>query len=373
VSGGGSSSWLLLFIVGGVLLTSPGDITQRWKEYFEDLLNPASDTSTHTAFETSEGTEPKGAGGDLPITGAEVARVVKELRGGRAPGGDEIRPEYLKALDVVGLSWLTRLLNSAWRSGTVPLDWQTGVVVPLFKKGDWRLFSNYRGITLLSLPGKVYSGVLERRVRSIVESRIQEEQCSFRPGRGTLDQLYSLARVLEGAWEFAYPVYMCFVDLEKGYDRVPQGALWGVLREYGVRGPLLWAIWFLYERSRSLVCIAGNKSDVFPVRVGLRQGCPLSSVLFIIFMDRISRRSQGVEGVQFGGLRIASLLFANDVILLASSAGDLQCAMGRFTGQATTWGPKQGGAPEGSQLHSASQRQICFICVFCFKVKIKVL
>ncbi|RJG15506.1 hypothetical protein D4A39_16625 [Alcanivorax profundi] len=97
---------------------------------------------------------------------------------------DEIRPEYLKSLDVVGLSWLTRLCNIAWRMGTVPLDWQTGVVVPLFKKGDRRVCSNYRGITLLSLPGKVYARVLERRIRPIVEPRIQEEQSGFRDGAG---------------------------------------------------------------------------------------------------------------------------------------------------------------------------------------------
>ncbi|KAI3365359.1 hypothetical protein L3Q82_010444 [Scortum barcoo] len=68
--------------------------------------------------------------------------------------------------------------------------------------------------------------------------------------------------------------------------------------EYGVRGPLLRAVRSLYDQSRSLVRIAGSKSDLFPVHVGLRQGCPLSPVLFIIFMDRISRRSQGPEGVQ---------------------------------------------------------------------------
>ncbi|KAK3510818.1 hypothetical protein QTP70_022736 [Hemibagrus guttatus] len=144
-------------------------------------------------------------------------------------------------------------INIAWRSGTVPLDWATGVVVPLFKKGDRRVCSNYRGITLLSLPGKVYSRVLERRIRPLVEPRIQEEQCGFRPSRGTLDQLYTLHRVLEGSWEFAQPVHMCFVDLEKAFDRVP---LWEVLWEYGVRGPLLRAVRSLYNRSRSLVRIA---------------------------------------------------------------------------------------------------------------------
>ncbi|KAK3542195.1 hypothetical protein QTP86_017365 [Hemibagrus guttatus] len=301
----------------------PGRVPQ---EYFEDLLNPTDTPSV-------EEPEAEDSEVDSFITQAEVTEVVQQLLGGKAPGVDEIRPEYLKSLDVVGLSWLTRLCNIAWRSGTVPLDWVTRVVVPLFKKGDRRVCSNYRGITLLSLPGKVYSRVLERRVRPLVEPRIQEEQCGFRPSRGTLDQLYTLHRVLEGLWEFAQPVHMCFVDLEKAFDHVPRGILWEVLWEYGVRGPLLRAVRSLYNRSRSLVRIASCKSDLFPVHVGLRQGCPLSPVLFIVFMDRISRRSQGLEGVRFGDHRISSLIFADDVVLLASSGLDFQHALGRFAAE----------------------------------------
>ncbi|KAK3538499.1 hypothetical protein QTP86_006187 [Hemibagrus guttatus] len=126
---------------------------------------------------------------------------------------------------------------------------------------------------------------------------------------------------------------MCFVDLEKAFDHVPRGILWEVLWEYGVRGPLLRAVWSLYNQSRSLVRIASCKSDLFPVHVGLRQGCPLSPVLFIVFMDRISRHSQGLEGVRFGDHRISSLIFADDVVLLASSGLDLQHALGRFAAE----------------------------------------
>uniref|UniRef100_A0A8C6KZX9 Reverse transcriptase domain-containing protein n=1 Tax=Nothobranchius furzeri TaxID=105023 RepID=A0A8C6KZX9_NOTFU len=126
---------------------------------------------------------------------------------------------------------------------------------------------------------------------------------------------------------------MCFVDLEKALDRVPRGALCGVLREYGVLGPLIRAVRSLYGRCQSLVRIAGSKSGLLPVRVGLHQGCPLSPILFITFRDRISRCSQGVEGIRFGGLRIRSLFFADDVILLASSERDLQLSLERFAAE----------------------------------------
>ena len=81
----------------------------------------------------------------------------------------------------------------------VLLNWQTRVVIPLFKKGDRRVCSDCRRTTLLSLPDRIYSGVPERRRRKI------EVQCGFCPGRGTEDQLYTLSRALEEAWEFPQP------------------------------------------------------------------------------------------------------------------------------------------------------------------------
>ncbi|KAK3508726.1 hypothetical protein QTP70_004271 [Hemibagrus guttatus] len=107
----------------------------------------------------------------------------------------------------------------------------------------------------------------ERRVRPLVEPWIQEEQCGFRLSRGTLDRLYTLHRVLEGSWEFAQPVHMCFVDLEKAFDHVPRGILCEVLWEYRVRGPLLRAVRSLYNRSRSLVRIASSECEAAGMRV----------------------------------------------------------------------------------------------------------
>ena len=117
--------------------------------------------------------------------------------------------------------------------GDHDLEWQTGVVVHLFKKRYQRVCSNYLGITLLSSPGKVYSRVLERRVRLLVEPRIQEEQFGFHPGRGTQNQPYTPVKVLEGAWECAQPVHIYFMDLEKAYDHVLKESCGGLSSQGG--------------------------------------------------------------------------------------------------------------------------------------------
>uniref|UniRef100_A0A3B3CPX9 B30.2/SPRY domain-containing protein n=1 Tax=Oryzias melastigma TaxID=30732 RepID=A0A3B3CPX9_ORYME len=74
-----------------------------------------------------EEAEAEDSGVGLSIAQAEVTELVKELLCGKAPGVDEFHSEYLKSLDVVGVSWLTRLCSIVWQTGTVPLDWQTGV------------------------------------------------------------------------------------------------------------------------------------------------------------------------------------------------------------------------------------------------------
>jgi hypothetical protein len=193
-----------------------------------------------------------------------------------------------------------------------------------------RKCSNYRGITLLSLPGKAYAKVLHSRLSEVVDHQIQDEQCGFRKGRGTTDQLFTLQQVIEKAWEYDQEVYISFVDLEKAYDRVDRSLMWSELKRYGVNGQLIRAIMSLYTDSKSCVRILGRKSETFKVRSGLRQGCVLSPLLFIIYMDGIARRSLCHESVRIGDVNVGHLLFADDLAILSSSKSGLQAALDRF-------------------------------------------
>ncbi|XP_008319498.1 carbohydrate sulfotransferase 15-like [Cynoglossus semilaevis] len=98
-------------LVFGGLLTSTGDVVGRWKEYFEDLINPTDTSSVEVA-------EAEDSAADPPMSCTEVTEVIKKLLGGKAPGVDEICPQYLRSLDVVGLSGLTHLCSIVWQSGT---------------------------------------------------------------------------------------------------------------------------------------------------------------------------------------------------------------------------------------------------------------
>ena len=116
----------------------------------------------------------------------------------------------------------------------------------MYKNGNRKKRTNYRGVSLLSLPGKVYAKCLERKCREIVESKLEDCQCGFRPGRSTTDQIFTVMQISEKFWEYAKDVFQCFVDLEKANNRIPRDKLWRVLQEYGINGHLFMAIKSLY-------------------------------------------------------------------------------------------------------------------------------
>ena len=95
------------------------------------------------------------------------------------------------------MEWLHRIMNRAWKSGMVPDDWRKALVVPVHKKGSKLQCKNYRGISLLSIPGKVYAKILEKRLRNITEDKILEEQGAFRKKRSCTDQLFTVRMLSE--------------------------------------------------------------------------------------------------------------------------------------------------------------------------------
>ena len=163
---------------------------KRWAEYFEELLNVQEDREADIVAVGGVQVPVMGEENEREIT-REVKRALNETKGGKAPGMDSVRVEMLKEGGVTVLEWLVRVFNICFMLSIVPVGWVIACMVPLYKgKGDVHECGNFRGISLLSVVGKVYGRVLINRIRDKTENVIAEVQGGVRRGRGCTDQIF---------------------------------------------------------------------------------------------------------------------------------------------------------------------------------------
>jgi hypothetical protein len=180
------------------LLRNPNEILQRWAEHFNGVLNQPS---TFDATVLDELPSFAVAGElNLPPTAEEVRQAISKLSSGKASGADCLPAEIFKAGTEVIVTELTNLFEVIWSEGQVPKDYKDGTIVHLYKrKGDRTSCDNHRGITLLSVAGKILARVILLRLKDHVEhiQLLPESQCGFRSNRGTTDMIFSLRQLQE--------------------------------------------------------------------------------------------------------------------------------------------------------------------------------
>ena len=145
----------------------------------------------------------------------------------------------------------------------------------------------YRGITLLSIAGKLYAKILVMLFQSLSEKHLPESQSGVRPSRGTSDMISTLRQIQEKCREQNLLLYICFVDFRKAFDNVPRDLLWRLLGRYGCPGKFINITKLLHEGMEAQVMIGGELSDTFPVTNGVKQGCTLSPTLFALYLAAV--------------------------------------------------------------------------------------
>lgn len=126
------------------------------------------------------------------------------------------------------------LFTKIWEEEEVPGDWKEGYLIKIPKKGDLSNCANYRGIILLSVPGKVFNRVILNKMKDLIDAQLRDEQAGFRKDRSCTDQIAALRIIVEQSIEWNSPLYINFVDYEKAFDSLHRETLWKLLRHYGV-------------------------------------------------------------------------------------------------------------------------------------------
>ena len=162
------------------------------------------------------------------ITEKEVADAVKSLKNNKACSSDMVLNEYLKHTAPTLMPVFVKIFNIVFDSGIVPDSWASGIICPIFKnKGDPANVDNYRGITILSCFGKLFTCILNNRLTSYLENSgiLCEEQAGFRKGYGTTDHIFNLKCLVDLYLARGKKLYCAFVDYKKAFDSVSRTLL----------------------------------------------------------------------------------------------------------------------------------------------------
>ena len=275
------------------------------------------------------------------FTVEEVKMAIKRLKNGKSAGIDGIQAELLKHGGEETTKKILQLCNRIWETGEVPRDWRDGIIIPLPKKGDLKDCNNWRGITLLSVPGKVMASILMNRIKGAVDVQLRQQQAGFRTGRSCCDQIFTLRQIIDKVTALNAPLLVNFIDFRKAFDCIHRISVWNILRCYGIPEKVIKVIQSFYKDSRCAVRADGEVGEWFQIITGIRQGCVLSPLIFLLVMDWILRRvadtgNNGLEWVD--GQRLTDLDFADDIALLDSTWSGMIELTGRVEAEAATVG-----------------------------------
>jgi hypothetical protein len=241
---------------------------------------------------------------------SEISQALRESPNSKSPGPDRIPHEFWKE----EIRWheemkenkkfkqkemseenaqvrpciaalMTRVLEDVETFGTEDERFAEARMGLLYKKKDKRDIQNYRPITLLNTDYKTYTKVLANRLREVAPKLIHTDQAGFMPNRSIYDQTKIVELMLKWSENTESKGAIICLDQEKAYDRIDLTYLWRTLEAFGFPPQFIKRIKNLYSNASTAVKVNGFVSNLFDVRRGVRQGDPISCLLYNLAIE----------------------------------------------------------------------------------------
>jgi hypothetical protein len=254
---------------------------------------------------------------DIKVTEEGILHLLSGLKENKACGPDLLSPRILKAAAKPLSRCLHIIFNASLKLGSLPKDWRSANIIPIFKKGERFKAANYQPVSLTCICTKMLEHIVVSNLMDHFDTHniLTDCQHGFRARRSCETQLISLTQELHEYLEAKEQVDMIVLDFSKAFDKVPHRRLMRKLWNYGIRGTThAWIQAFLVDRSQR-VMVDGEHSEWAKVESGVPQGTVLGPVLFLAFINDLPK------AVPNARVR----LFADDCVMYKSVSTEADC------------------------------------------------
>ena len=238
------------------------------------------------------------------LTFSECREALSQMDSGKSPGSDGFPVEFYRHFWGLLGSDLVEILNFSFRQGFLSHTQRRGILRLLYKKDDPLLLKNWRPISLLNLDYKICTKVLSNRLRKVLPLILSEDQTCGVPSRSIFENLFLLRDTIDFVRRKNLSAAVISLDQEKAFDRVNHTFLQRVLERFNFGPSFRRWVQVVYTDITSVVLNNGWLSPDIPLQRGVRQGCPLSPLLYCLVVETLGqaiRREPSIEGIPIPG------------------------------------------------------------------------
>eukprot|EP00111_Clytia_hemisphaerica_P010113 TCONS_00029571-protein len=278
-------------IIDEELVDDPEEVRANVAVFYEDLFSEAdTDPNEQKFFLEQIGNcfpADKTQAFEAPISQDEVLTVLRQVHRGKSPGRDGIPYEFYITFQEQLCQVLTKVFNSCLERGLLSLSQREAVISLIPKDGDLRLLKYWRPISLMCCDLKILAKILANRLKTAMPDLVRPQQVCGVPGRKIQHHTLLIRELIAHANHKERPLYVVSLDQEKAFDRVDWGFMFKVLLKLGLPKRFVEFVRVLYTDVTSAVNVNGTITDPFEVKQGVRQGCPLSMLLYSLVIEAL--------------------------------------------------------------------------------------
>ena len=302
--------------------SGPQNITAMWKQHFEGLLNSSVDTSVKDDVTCTLKND------DLyfsRFTIADVLKGIKSLKHNKAAGLDHLSGEHFQFAHDKIAALLAIVFNAMIIHDFLPPNLLDTIIVPIIKDkmGDVTDKDNYRPLAITCVASKVFEFIILHRYEYLLVTTAN--QFGFKNQLATDMCIFSLKQVIEYYKYYNSPVYICYLDASKAFDKINHWHLFSKLLARKVPCIIVRLLLTWYSCQTYVIRWSSCISSPFSVSNGVPQGRILSPIFFNLYMNDLSvRLNEQVIGCNYNGVVMNHMFYADDSVLLAPSPTALQ-------------------------------------------------